>query len=595
MMQDNFRTNLLKFDSLHEFHKGKCGYCDNKLSTNEKSWMTAGFVCRKMGLEVYQSLMDKGWRRCGTYYYRADVDKCCCRPYSIRLDVLKFAIRPSQKKALKKFDKFLNPSEKNKDEKPNEKNISKEKTKKEQKIEIENPEEKEFLEFLDVVLRKELTEYVLGIAKEMKKMLNIEAEEKKFVLTEEMMKNIKFLKASSKKFDKNHFLTNFFMVYFAKNKESLGVGKMKIEEFMEKEQSIITDFITQFLQKHKYKNFLIKHQIQPNGYIFFELCTAEDNQSKNQKAKKMEIEEEKYSEKTQQKPLKPLKDDSKMEQEKNPEKIPKKHQDKIEEEKKSDNKNKLDLEVRIEKAKFEKESFELYKKYCKEIHQKDKESESGYASFLCEQALEYETFKSGNEELMCGCYHMKYYLKGKLLAVGVVDILPTCLSSVYFFYDPDATYKKLGLGVVSSLKEIEWIQKKQLKFVDFKYYYLGFFIQNCQKMVYKGDYEPSELLCPITYNWVTLDENVRNLILTNQTSSQIAPKESKIIDEMKFKDDDEILKIIDKKIKLSVNNRNLAIKDLRDPYDKVFRNIFKVLMKLWGKKVVDYLYFGESK
>ena len=44
---------------------------------------------------------------------------------------------------------------------------------------------------------------------------------------------------------------------------------------------------------------------------------------------------------------------------------------------------------------------------------------------------------------------MKYYLNNKLIAVGVVDILPEVLSSVYFFYDPD--YKKYSIGNFGSL------------------------------------------------------------------------------------------------------------------------------------------------
>lgn len=42
------------------------------------------------------------------------------------------------------------------------------------------------------------------------------------------------------------------------------------------------------------------------------------------------------------------------------------------------------------------------------------------------------------------------------MAVGVVDILPSCLSSVYLFWDPDLG--PLSLGKLSAMKEIEWVQ-----------------------------------------------------------------------------------------------------------------------------------------
>lgn len=41
-------------------------------------------------------------------------------------------------------------------------------------------------------------------------------------------------------------------------------------------------------------------------------------------------------------------------------------------------------------------------------------------------------------------------MTGKLIAVGVIDILPRCVSSVYLFYDPD--YSFLSLGVYSALR-----------------------------------------------------------------------------------------------------------------------------------------------
>ena len=49
-----------------------------------------------------------------------------------------------------------------------------------------------------------------------------------------------------------------------------------------------------------------------------------------------------------------------------------------------------------------------------------------------------------------GSFHQQYWLENKLIAVGVIDILPHCVSSVYFFYDPD--YSHLSLGTYASLR-----------------------------------------------------------------------------------------------------------------------------------------------
>lgn len=38
---------------------------------------------------------------------------------------------------------------------------------------------------------------------------------------------------------------------------------------------------------------------------------------------------------------------------------------------------------------------------------------------------------------------------------------------------------------------------------------MGFYLQSTSKMVYKGEFEPSELLCPYSYTWVQLDDRIR--------------------------------------------------------------------------------------
>lgn len=97
-----------------------------------------------------------------------------------------------------------------------------------------------------------------------------------------------------------------------------------------------------------------------------------------------------------------------------------------------------------------------------------------------------------------GTYHQHYTLSGGVLvAVGVVDVLPAGLSSVYLFYSPSFARQLAPLGKYAILKEIEWT-----KWAGIPYYYLGYYIESCAKMNYKGDYHPSDLLCPIANQWV---------------------------------------------------------------------------------------------
>ena len=85
---------------------------------------------------------------------------------------------------------------------------------------------------------------------------------------------------------------------------------------------------------------------------------------------------------------------------------------------------------------------------------------------------------------------MLHRIDGKLFAVGILDYTPETLSSVYLVYDPE--YSFLTPGILCALKEIEYTQLIQEKFDSkFKYYYMGFYFQDCQKSVYKGTFKPS--------------------------------------------------------------------------------------------------------
>ena len=120
---------------------------------------------------------------------------------------------------------------------------------------------------------------------------------------------------------------------------------------------------------------------------------------------------------------------------------------------------KRNVQIKIVKAECTDENFDLYRKYtvaCHDIDESDVKK-GGFDRWLCAQGLEYTTQKASNgRELNMGVYHMLYILDGKIIAVGVCDITPQALSSVYFFYDPD--YKKLSLGVISALNEIGYVK-----------------------------------------------------------------------------------------------------------------------------------------
>lgn len=73
--------------------------------------------------------------------------------------------------------------------------------------------------------------------------------------------------------------------------------------------------------------------------------------------------------------------------------------------------------------------------------------------------------------LPCGLYHQQYRIGGDfLIAVGVIDVLPTGLSSVYLFYHPNFSYDLVALGKYAILKEIEFARDV----LNVPYYYLGY-------------------------------------------------------------------------------------------------------------------------
>lgn len=138
-----------------------------------------------------------------------------------------------------------------------------------------------------------------------------------------------------------------------------------------------------------------------------------------------------------------------------------------------------------------------------------------------------------------------YRIDGRLVAIGVLDILPGAVSGVYFLYDPD--WSALSLGKVNVCRSRKRLVEEELiascagqrlarvlaygrpgggrvrrnvlhdgrvandKLLTVEMWTLmlltvaGYYIHTCQKMRYKADYSPSFLLDPETYQFYPFD------------------------------------------------------------------------------------------
>ncbi|XP_062511541.1 arginyl-tRNA--protein transferase 1-like [Corticium candelabrum] len=156
------------------------------------------------------------------------------------------------------------------------------------------------------------------------------------------------------------------------------------------------------------------------------------------------------------------------------------------------------------------ETYQLFKIYQMTIHKETEEDSDRkqFKRFLVDSPLIFSRSEDG-PSTGYGSFHQQYRLDGRLIAVGVLDILPHCVSSVYFFYDPEFGF--LSLGVYSALREILVTRQLYQATPQLKWYYMGYYIHSCEKMSYKGQYYPSYLLCPEVLTWVPIAECVVKL------------------------------------------------------------------------------------
>ncbi|PVI05842.1 arginine-tRNA-protein transferase 1 [Periconia macrospinosa] len=165
------------------------------------------------------------------------------------------------------------------------------------------------------------------------------------------------------------------------------------------------------------------------------------------------------------------------------------------------------FEVTLEPDQFTKEKFHLFQNYQQNVHHEapSQISESGFKRFLCGSPLKRKTTQLNGKEQKLGSYHQCYRLDGRLIAMGVLDLLPHCVSGVYFLYHSD--FEKYSFGKMSAVREATLTLEG-----DYQYYYMGYYIHSCVKMRYKGEYKPQHVLDPESFEWNPLEGELRSLL-----------------------------------------------------------------------------------
>ncbi|PYI35327.1 Arginyl-tRNA-protein transferase [Aspergillus indologenus CBS 114.80] len=84
------------------YQRNSCGYC--KSDDGSASYYTSSVSVRPAH---YEALVNRGWRRSGTLYYKQNLQRSCCPHYTMRLEAVDFKPRKDQRKAVNRWNKFV--------------------------------------------------------------------------------------------------------------------------------------------------------------------------------------------------------------------------------------------------------------------------------------------------------------------------------------------------------------------------------------------------------------------------------------------------------------------------------------------------------
>jgi len=479
---------------LYGTHWSECGYCGRDGREDRFSY---GMVCPRLSALDYQALIDLGWRRSGDYLYRQDNSVSCCCNYTIRLNVRKYRKSKAQRSAMNKFERYLRGeavSTSKDDDDDDAQEAGAKGSKKPASAAAAamsdvpsatpapaapaDPHAERIrgalLEALEALVRAGSLPASLAPSADAAhaKQLRVYP----YVEPAAAGKKQKRQEAADKPASSGSEPGSY---QWASNAALVLSGLLRKQKLQELSPVQVAQLLAQQMSKAEAAassaadaSAPIESAAQPSGHINFRIAGASALAPPPRRASVSQ-------DRTKKTPFAPKQPAAAGASAGAPLKA-------------------HTFEVRQVPATFDERAFAVYKRYQMRVHgdAEKKLTPKQYTNFLCNSPLVSSSDKEGH----LGGFHHHYLIDGRLVAVGVVDVLPSCLSSVYLFYEPD--FEFLNLGTVTAVKEIEWVQQKLMpNWPGIKYYYMGYYIHSCRKMIYKGKFSPSELLCPLRFTW----------------------------------------------------------------------------------------------
>ncbi len=138
-----------------------------------------------------------------------------------------------------------------------------------------------------------------------------------------------------------------------------------------------------------------------------------------------------------------------------------------------------DIEIFISSSGLEKQVYDLYM-----IHHESRAKDVGWRPPTVFGSLSHLSQMEDNPFSIEVWHHV---LDKQLVGVCFVEPLSDGYSAIYSFYDP--FYKQRSLGTWMILSLIEKAKRDGLPYI-----YLGYYVEGCRSMSYKGRFHPSEIL-----------------------------------------------------------------------------------------------------